>query len=131
MKKDFAILAFVILIAGFLISFCTSRGETTDKMEGNVTEAKDDLYLAKDEYKADRTLNLIETEDRNAAFKNRLEEARERINKERKEAKAHYEMKIGELEQENKELLNRMFYYKEGGTENWTKFKVKFNHDMD
>jgi F0F1-type ATP synthase membrane subunit b/b' len=145
MKKPFLMFALTTFIAGALFTFCTSTAEKVENKEENLTEAREEVVEAKkevaeaeeelaqanEEYIDDMMLCRKETGARTAVNKNRLDEVREKVKKERKEAKADNEKKISELEQENKEMQNRMHEYKGVGKDNWTKFKAEFNHDMD
>jgi hypothetical protein len=54
-----------------------------------------------------------------------------KIENEKIEAKAAYEIKIAELEQKNKNLKQKMDDYKVTGKTEWEQFKSEFNRDME
>jgi len=72
-----------------------------------------------------------ESLDKIAANEKSIAEFNARTEHEKKEAKADYKAKIAELEQRNTDMKKKMDDYKEDGKENWEKFKVDFNLEMD
>lgn len=130
-KLIFSTAAATFLAGTLLLTGCTTPAEKVDNAKENVTEAKKDLVKAKNDYLAD-----VEDYRNNAAIK--IRENNERITafnvsieNEKLEAKADYKRRIAVLEQQNKDMKNRLDGYSVSGKDDWESFKLEFNRDMD
>lgn len=132
MKKSIVTITVLVLLAGaiYLISR-NSAAENVDNAEDKVMEAQMNLDKANIAYLADmevyRQENAAKIESNNrsiAAF-------HARVASEKAETRADYQRKIAELEQMNTDMKKRVDEYKADGKDNWEKFKVEFNRDMD
>jgi hypothetical protein len=118
-------------IAGTVLTNCTSPEQKLENAQKNVIEADQDLDKANKEY-----LNDIEnyrklTAEKIEANERSLVEFKQRIEKQKKEAKANYQKRIDELDHENSDMKKKLDDYKAEGKDNWEKFKEEFNRDMD
>ena len=96
-----------------------------------MVEAHEDLDKANETYLADVATYRIETADKINANNQSIIEFNERIEHEKKDAKADYKKKISELETKNSDMKKRLEEYKVDSKENWEIFKTEFNYDMD
>ena len=131
MKKNVIKLVAIFFIASAILIGCNTPAAKVEDAKENVDEAKEDLDKANQEY-LDEVQNyrnvtaakIIENDKTIADF-------RLKIQNEKKEVKANYEIKITALDQKNKNLKQKMDDYNTTGKTDWEKFKEEFNHDMD
>ena len=131
MKKNVIKLVAIFFIASAILIGCNTPAAKEEDAKENVDEAKEDLDKANQEY-LDEVQNyrnvtaakIIENDKTIADF-------RLKIQNEKKEVKANYEIKITALDQKNKNLKQKMDDYNATGKTDWEKFKEEFNHDMD
>jgi len=131
MKKTISFLTASTFAVAIILSSCTSSSEKVENAQDDVTKATIALDEANKEYLADIEKYRIETAEKILANEKNIMELNLLIANEKKEAKADYKKKMAELEQKNNTLKNKMLEYKESGKENWDKFKVEFNRDME
>ena len=127
----------IILVTGsFFLSFsiltsCSTPAEKVEKAENNVVQANNELDSANKVYLADVASFKKENNEKIAANNKSIAEFNQRIADQKATAKADYTIKIAELEKKNTDMKKKMDDYKEGGKDNWSKFKTEFSHDMD
>lgn len=132
MKKSILVLAVSsLLISGAGLSSCSSPAEKVENAEGEVTEAKEDLKEAKEDYLLEVETFRKETAEKVALNNQSIAEFKARKALDKKEAKAEYDKKVKALEQKNTDMQKRLDDYQIDGKDNWEKFKIEYNHDMD
>lgn len=129
MKKSiFTLAAMSLLMTGAIFTSCNSAAQkeentTTESQDAN---AEEQVVATAEEWQAFKT-------DAEAKIKNneiRIEELTVQMNKPGQVFDDLYKNRIEELEQQNRELQNRIDAYDKSHTD-WEKFKREFNHDMD
>ncbi len=130
MKKTILTLSIALFATGSILTSCKSSAEKVEDAEKSVTEANDDLNQANDEYITDIENYRIQAADEIESNNKSIADFNLRIANEKKEARADYQKKIGELEQKNSDMKKKMDDYKASGKENWENFKTEFSHDM-
>ncbi|WP_394993798.1 hypothetical protein [Emticicia sp.] len=133
MKKTIVALAVFTFITATIVTSCNSSSpsEKVEDAKTDVEEANKDLQKANDEYLTEVESYKRETAEKISANELSIKEFNERIATEKKQAQGAYKQKIAELEQKNTDLKRRLDDYKQDGKENWEKFKIEFNRDMD
>ncbi|MES2517445.1 MAG: peptidase M23 [Bacteroidota bacterium] len=130
MKKTIIALSISTLLVGSIVS-CNSPAKKVENAQNEVIEANQNLDKANQDYENDIENYRKETSMKIAENDSSIVAFKARISKEKKAAKADYEMKIAALEQKNSDMKLRMENYKEEGKEKWEIFKTEFTHDMD
>lgn len=131
MKKNvIKLFATLFIVSAILTSCNTPAGKVNDAKE-NVIEAEKDLDEANEEYMAEMENYRSVTYGKITENDKIIADFRLKIQNEKKEVKADYEIKIAELEQKNRNLKQKMDDYKASGKTEWEEFKAEFNHDMD
>lgn len=131
MKKTMSFLTATTFAVAIILTGCDSSSEKVENAQDDVTKATIALDEANKEYLADIEKYRVETAEKILANEKNIMELNLLIANEKKEARADYKKKMDELEQKNTTLKNKMLEYKESGKENWEKFKMEFNHDME
>lgn len=131
MKKSVLVLAVGTIFMGSLVTSCSTPAEKVENAQENVVEANEKLDDANEDYLTDVAAYRMETADKIAANEKSLAEFKLRIASEKQEAREDYNKKLAELEQKNADMKKKLDDYKADGKENWEKFKVEYNHDMD
>ena len=132
MSNQLRKISLLMLMAGLFTLQATSlKAQTKKAKDAQVTQAEKDRIKANADYEADVARYRKITEQKIAANKKSMKEFEVRIEKEKMEAKAEYKKKIADLEAKNNDLKKRLEDYKADGNDNWQKFKVEFNHDMN
>ena len=131
MKKSTLVLAACSLVAGVIMTSCTSSATKVDNAQDKVIQANKDLNKANQEYLEDITSYRLETEKRIEANDESITEFKAKIAHDKKAIKAENKKKLAELEQKNQEMKRKLNDYKAEGKEKWIQFKSEFNHDMD
>jgi flagellar motility protein MotE (MotC chaperone) len=132
MKIKYFILTIIVLIAG---SAATGYNRNHVKTAGNAKEnVKQTIQDAKDarsdtlsdwqQFKIDAKVKINENEKKIDGFKADMKTAGKKV-------KAEYKKEVVRLDKQNNELKVKLNEYKYEGKDNWEKFKVGFNHDMD
>jgi chromosome segregation ATPase len=130
MKKIlFPIIALTILMSA--TNSCNSSLENVENAETEVDAANKELQLAKEalaidiaNYKSEMNKQINENKTIIANLKVDLE-------KQSKMIQAARESKITELELKNAEMETKINNYNADDKDNWEKFKVEFNQDMN
>ena len=129
MKKSiFTLAAMSLLMTGAIFTSCNSAAQKEDNTttESQDANAEEQVVATAEEWQAFKT-------DAEAKIKNneiRIEELTVQMNKPGQVFDDLYKNRIEELEQQNRELQNRIDAYDKSHTD-WEKFKREFNHDMD
>ena len=131
MKTKKIIVPVVFTYALFLIASCNSPSEKVEKAQENVTEAKEELNKAENDYVSDMNRFRIETDSSIAENQKRIDELKQKAEMDKKEIKEKNQKKIAELEQRNKDLKRRIDEYKGEGNDKWQSFKREFKRDME
>jgi len=138
MKKIIFTLAVTSLIVGAFLTSCNSSAkkvkDAQDKVQAtqkDAAEAKTDLKKEKQDSINEHQQFKKEAEDKINAHNKSIADFKARIAKEKKQNRAQYEKKLAKLEQKNSDLKKELEDYKDGGKDNWVKFKNGFNKDME
>jgi len=128
MKNNYFILAFILLIAGSLLTGCDNN---RDNAKEKIKQANQEMVDAQaknekewQQFKSDTELKI------NANQKN-IDDFKTALKKTSKNFKAKYENEVLTLQQKNIELQKRLNDYKYEGKDNWEKFKQEFNTNID
>jgi phosphoenolpyruvate-protein kinase (PTS system EI component) len=113
------------------ISSCTTSSEKVKNAQEDVSDAKEVLQQAQEDYAIDLETYRIETTNKIEANRKSIIALRARIENEKKEAKAEYTKQIADLEQKNSDMKKRIIEYKADSKESWQSFKTEFKKDMD
>jgi F0F1-type ATP synthase membrane subunit b/b' len=131
MKKSITTIIASAFVAGVLLTSCNTPAQKVENAEDNVAQAHDELDNANAEYKADMENYRRETADKISINQRSIAEFNARIANEKKDAQAEYRKKVAALEQKNSDMKMKLDNYKAEGKENWKKFKIEFNRDME
>lgn len=131
MKKSFLTQAAIVLMSIAFITGCNTPTQKIENAQENVDDAKRDLKEANQGYLADIVAYREQTAKKIAENNQSILDFNARILAEKKEAQADYKKKIAALEQKNADMQKRMNDYNSDGKDNWDKFKIEFNRDMD
>lgn len=113
------------------VSACRSPEQKVDTAAVNLTEAKDDLSKAQEDYAAEVEKFKRESNEKVTSNEKIIADLKVKMKNENKEMKASYRENINTLEEKNATLKKRIDEYQDGGNEKWQSFKTEFNHDMD
>ncbi|MES2798012.1 MAG: hypothetical protein V4683_18740 [Bacteroidota bacterium] len=138
MKKSITLLTLSTFIAVTLLQFftiivigCTTKAEKVQNAETKVAQANADLAKAKDENTVEIEQFKKETADKIAANEKSINEFNARIASKKSDAEADYKLKVAELELKNTDMKKKLDDYKQNGKDNWEKFKIEFNRDLE
>jgi DNA anti-recombination protein RmuC len=131
MKKLIYASIATFLLFGMFATSCSSAADKVENAEAGVDQANDELNAANKQYEEELNAYRTETYEKISANEKSVAEFKLRIENEKKDAKADYNKKIAELEQQNSDMKKRMDDYKSDGRENWENFKTEFNNDMN
>ncbi len=131
MKKTILVFAAIACISGPLLTGCNTSSEKVEHAQEDVKDAKMDLKEAKEDYLVDVENYRKETAEKIEANNQSIAEFKARKEADKKEAREEYNEKVAKLEQKNTDLQKKMDDYKMDGKDNWEKFKIEFNHDME
>jgi chromosome segregation ATPase len=131
MKKSIFQLGAVACLLGGLLTSCNTPAEKVADAQNTVDAANQDLDQANREYLADVEQYRKEASEKIAANEKSIAEFNARMATEKSAAKAAYQEKITAIEQKNSDLKKKMDEYKAEGRDQWEKFKLEFNRDMD
>ena len=130
-KKTIFALALSTLAVGTVLTSCSTPAEKVEEKQEKLEDAKEDLKEADKAYLEDvKKFRTAQTE-RMAVNDKSLEDFKSRIDTEKKEAREEYIKKIADLEKKNSDLKLKMENYNESGKQNWEKFKMDFNHEVE
>ena len=124
----------IYIVPALFLATLAACNSSTDKVEDaqtNVVEANKELDEANIEYMADMEKYRAETAEKVAANEVIIKDFNARIASRKQDAQVEYKQKIAELELKNTDLKKKIDNYKQDGKENWEKFKIEFNRDME
>jgi chromosome segregation ATPase len=131
MKKTILIFALYVMLAVIIMTGCETPAEKVENSKNNLDNAQKTLDKANSAYQAEVQNYRKEMSKRIAANDKILADFKERVEHDKKNAKAEYNKKIDELEQKNTDLKKEIDQYTEAGITKWEEFKLGFNHDID
>ena len=131
MKKSIWTLAIATVITGNFIAGCSTPAEKVQDAQASVVDANTNLDQANQAYMADMAEYKKTTEEKIAANQKSIADFRERIAKDKAEARAEYTQKLDELEKKNTDMKKSLDDYKADGKDKWETFKTDFSHNMD
>lgn len=122
----------LLLAASFFILACneSSTMKENDRVYP-VVETQQNEDLENQDYKKDMEEFKKIAEDKIAANEKSISEFNARIATQKSEAKAEYEAKIAELNEQNVDLKKRISDFKTDSKSSWESFKTEFSNDMD
>lgn len=133
-KNIFVVSALSLFAICATLPACNSaqnKQEQVEKDREKVTDAKNELNKAQDDYQADLEKFRLDVDQRIANNETRIHELRDSITYVGKPSREERRKRIDELEQKNRDMKRRLNEYKADGNEKWQSFKREFNHDMD
>jgi hypothetical protein len=139
MKSKIYTLAFTALIAGSLLTACSSDAEKEAAAKENVQDAKDELKEVREDANAEA--QKVANAEEWTAFKSetdlkikgnevRIAELKIKLKKPGKMLDPIYAQRIETLEQKNRDLAARRDLYEKNNSD-WESFKREFNSDID
>lgn len=140
MKKTIFILVVTsVFTAGTIFTGCQSPTQKQENTQLKVQEARKELNAAKKEN--NEAVLVVATAEEWKTFKSeselkinandvRIKELRVKMNKPGELLDPLYSKNIAALEQQNKDLRNKLYAYEKSQT-NWESFKREFNNDMN
>jgi hypothetical protein len=135
MKKTILSLAITMLMAGTMVTSCQSSSDKVENAEDKVQEAKDEVVYAQQELNQAIKDSIQqfkkESEQQIIAYQKSITEFKVRIAREKNENRARDERRLAELEQQNREMKQRLADFDEERQDQWVSFRNKFNHDME
>jgi hypothetical protein len=129
-KSNYKLGLVACLLSGILMS-CSTPAEKVADAQNTVAVAEADLKQANLEYLADMEKYRKEAAEKIVANEKSIAEFNARLATEKSEAKAAYQEKITALEQKNSDMKKKIDEYKAEGKDQWEKFKLEFNRDLD
>ena len=130
MKKIlFPIIALAVLVS--TTNSCNSSVENVENAETEVDAANKELQLAKEALANDITNYKSEMNKQITENKTIIASLKVDLDKQSALIKAARESKIAELELKNSEMEIKINNYTAEDKDNWEKFKVEFNQDME
>jgi len=128
MKNIYLIISIILLIAGSVFTGCENN---QDNAQENVKKANQEMIDAQaqfekewQQFKRDAELKIDANQKQIDNFKVAMKETTAKF-------KAKYENQVLTLEQKNIELKKSMNEYRYEGKDNWEKFKIDFNREVD
>lgn len=130
MKKSFGTLVISIILAGTVLTSCSSPADKVEDAQDNVEAAEKELAeseaYAKDvaDYRSLTEMQIAENEKNILAFN-------ARIDSQKAEAKSEYKAKIAELDAKNSDMKKKLADFNSDNKSVWETFKKEFNADME
>ena len=135
MKQTFIKIAFVAFMGGILITGCQPSTKKVENAKEDLDEAKEEVVVAKqvfnqavkdslEQFRKDSEVRISDNEKMIAEIKANLSQKQ-------KATQVKYEKTVAELEQQNRNLKQKLADYKDEEESKWQSFKREFNHDMD
>jgi Na+-transporting methylmalonyl-CoA/oxaloacetate decarboxylase gamma subunit len=135
MKKTIIFLVILLLMTGTMLTSCQSSSKKVENAEDKVQEAKDKVVDAQQELNQAIKDSIQqfkkESKEKIIANEKSITEFKVRITKEKNENRVRDERKLAELEQQNKEMKQRLADFNGERQDQWDSFRYKFNHDME
>ncbi|MBS1625557.1 MAG: hypothetical protein JST83_16135 [Bacteroidetes bacterium] len=133
MKSRIIHLATMALIASAILAACDRQPRKTAELQ-RINDSMEHPHNYADTFNADRQdwENFkIEARARLKQNEDSLQNISDRIGKAGEKLRAGYDQKMITLRARNNELKDRLESYTDEGRDNWDKFKLSFNNDMD
>ncbi len=131
MKKLMMTLTVATMLIGTIITSCNTAAKDVEKSKDAVVKAADDLNKAQQAYLLDvqnyRKEIMIKIDDNKVTIAN----FKIRMKDEKDDIKSIYKNQIALLEQRNDDMKVKLDAYQVDKKDDWDKFKIEFNHDMD
>jgi peptidoglycan hydrolase CwlO-like protein len=135
MKTTIFTLAATLLITGTLFTGCQSSADKVENANEKVDEAIDNVAVAQQELNQAIRDSIQqfkkESEEKINAYEQNIAEFKAKIAKEKNEARIRDERRLAELEQQNREMKQRLADFKEESSDQWISFRTRFNRDME
>jgi hypothetical protein len=121
-----------VLFGGSLLTGCyMDRDKKADYAKETGNQANQDLKDEQNNFEKEWQEFKSNAELKISANETRIGEIKVELKTSSGEYKADYEKEVGELEQENADLKEKIREYKYESKEKWEGFKQGFNHDMN
>lgn len=128
MKNIYLIISVILLIAGSVFTGCENNREN-DQQE--VRKANQEMIDAQAQFEKEWQQFKTETELKIDANQKKIDDFKAAMKTTTAKFKAKYENQVLTLEQKNIELKKSMNEYRYEGKDNWEKFKIDFNREVD
>ena len=119
----------VLTVAAFISCNNPSKTEGNQQNTGKDSITKIDSLTTN--YTNDMNTYKEKMTDTLATIDRKIDEFKEKLKQEGKDAKADYKKTISDLDQRGKELKKKLDEYSDKGKDKWDEFKKDFNRDMD
>jgi hypothetical protein len=130
MKNPFLTLIAIIAFFGLIIAACGDPAQKVDDAQSKVSDAEAALEKAQQEYLVEVENYKVQTASTIRSNNEDITEFNARIEKQKKDLKAEYKLKIDALDKKNKEMEKKMAEYRSDNKDQWQSFKSEFNSDM-
>jgi hypothetical protein len=131
MKTSQILIITTILFTIFVTQACDRSSNDLENAETSLIEAERDLEIAQSEIEADvrmfRQEMASEIRENNVA----ITDIEKKIQDEKADVKAAYEVRIAEFEQENNDLKREIDNYSITDRDSWDDFKDQFSSSMN
>ena len=128
MKNIYLIISVILLIAGSVFTGCENNRENDQE---EVRKANQEMIDAQAQFEKEWQQFKTETELKIDANQKKIDDFKAAMKTTTAKFKAKYENQVLTLEQRNIELKKSMNEYRYEGNDNWEKFKIDFNREID
>ena len=128
MKNIYLIISVILLITGSIFTGCQNN---QDNAQENVKKANQEMIDAQAQFEKEWQQFKTETELKIDANQKKIDDFKAAMKTTTAKFKAKYENQVLTLEQKNIELKKSMNEYRYEGKDNWEKFKIDFNREVD
>ena len=128
MKNIYLIISVILLIAGSVFTGCENNRENDQE---EVRKANQEMIDAQAQFEKEWQQFKTETELKIDANQRKIDDFKVAMKTTTAKFKAKYENQVLTLEQKNIELKKSMNEYRYEGKDNWEKFKIDFNREVD
>jgi len=127
-KNIYLIISVILLITGSIFTGCQNN---QDNAQENVKKANQEMIDAQAQFEKEWQQFKTETELKIDANQKKIDDFKAAMKTTTAKFKAKYENQVLTLEQKNIELKKSMNEYRYEGKDNWEKFKIDFNREVD
>lgn len=127
MKNIYLIISVILLIAGSVFTGCDNRDSAKEEVE----KANQEMIDAQAQFEKEWQQFKSDAESKIDANQKQIDNLKAAMKETTAKFKAKYENQILTLEQKNIELKKKMNEYRYEGKDNWEKFKIDFNREVD
>lgn len=128
MKNIYLIISVILLITGSVFTGCENSRENDQE---EVRKANQEMIDAQAQFEKEWQQFKTETELKIDANQKKIDDFKAAMKTTTAKFKAKYENQVLTLEQKNIELKKSMNEYRYEGKDNWEKFKMDFNREVD